>query len=120
MNRKLFALALVVLLPLGLLAGSGDVNGDGRINVADIVELVNYLKGNSSEKFNIDEADVNNDGTIDNDDVEALSDKVIKGEVVADHVYLGCENGTIVVVAPPSGGVIEIHIIGSKELKVKV
>lgn len=120
MNRKLFALALAVLLPIGLLAGSGDVNGDGKINVADIVELVNHLNGNPSEDFNYDEADANNDGTVDNLDVEALTEKVIKGEVVSDNVYLGCENGAPIVVSPPSGGVIEIPIIGSTELKVKV
>ena len=120
MKKKFFAIALAVLLPIGLLAGSGDVNGDGRIDVADIVELVNYLKGNSSEKFNIDEADVNNDGTIDNDDVEVLGGKVIKREIVADNVYLVGKGCNLTVVASPSGGVIEIPIIGSTELIVKV
>ena len=32
----------------------GDANGDGKINVADVVEVVNYLNGNPSERFNLD------------------------------------------------------------------
>ena len=37
MNKKLLTL-FICLLPMALLAGSGDVNDDGKINVADIVE----------------------------------------------------------------------------------
>ena len=43
MNKKLLALFMACLLPVALLAGSGDVNGDGKIDVADIVALINYL-----------------------------------------------------------------------------
>lgn len=84
MKKKLFAIALAVLLPLGLLAGSGDVNGDGKINIADIVELVNHLRGNTSEKFIFDEADANNDGNVDENDVHAIAELIQNGaEVVA-------------------------------------
>lgn len=82
MNRKLLALALAVLLPLGLLAGSGDVNGDGKVNVVDIIELINYLKGNPSEKFNILQADVNLSGSVDEYDVESLTEKILSGDNV--------------------------------------
>lgn len=64
---------LAVLIPLALLAGSGDVNGDGKINVADIVEIINYLNGHPSENFNAYEADTNNNGHVDEGDVRVLS-----------------------------------------------
>lgn len=77
MKKKLFAIALAVLLPLGLLAGSGDVNGDEKIDVADIVEILNYIKGNPSDNFNETEADVNNDGSIGYEDVDILKKKIM-------------------------------------------
>ena len=80
MKKKLFTIALAVLLPLGLLAGSGDVNGDGKINIADIVELVNYLDGHPSEKFKTTEADVNFDGNITWADVDDLADIIMLGD----------------------------------------
>lgn len=77
MTKKLFALFLASLLPISLLAGSGDVNGDGKVNVADIVEIINYLKGNPSEDFNLDEADLNNDGIVDENDIRELKDALL-------------------------------------------
>lgn len=79
MRKKLLTLLTICLLPLALLAGSGDVNGDYKYDVADIVEVVNYLKGNPSEIFRKGEADVNNDGKIDQSDVDALTDMVLTG-----------------------------------------
>lgn len=51
---------------------NGDANGDGVVNVADVVELVNYIKGNPSEKFKETLADVNGDGNIDKTDIEEI------------------------------------------------
>lgn len=79
MKRKLFALMLAVLLPLALLAGSGDVNGDGKVNVADIVEIINYLNGHPSDKFIYAEADANNDGTVNETDAKLIASKIMDG-----------------------------------------
>lgn len=59
MNKKLLALFLACFLPVALLAGSGDVNGDGKIDEKDIKLIAEYIMGKSPENFNKDEADVN-------------------------------------------------------------
>lgn len=97
MKKKLLTLLTICLLPLALLAGSGDVNGDGKINVADIVELVRYLNGNPSGKFIYAEADVNNDGMVNETDAETLGDKIVglyqeKPYMRADNNYLEVTN----------------------------
>ena len=53
------------------LAGvKGDVNGDGTVDISDVVALVNIILNGSSDYQA--EADVNNDGGIDISDVVAL------------------------------------------------
>ena len=47
-----------------------DVNGDDMVNVKDIVDLVNYRNGNST--LNASAADVNGDGTVDENDINAV------------------------------------------------
>ena len=47
----------------------GDANGDGEVNVSDIVEIVNDIMGKTSAKFVRDAADMNNDGEINVTDI---------------------------------------------------
>ena len=42
----------------------GDVNGDGVVDIADGVEIVNYILNNPSADFNVVTADVDGDGEI--------------------------------------------------------
>ena len=48
----------------GTLLHVGDANGDGVVDIADGVEIVNYILGNPSAGFNAAVADVNGDGEI--------------------------------------------------------
>lgn len=43
----------------------GDVNGDGVVDFADAVGVVNYFVGKTPSPFNIDVADVDGDGVVD-------------------------------------------------------
>ena len=52
--------------------GNGDANGDGTVNAADIVEIVNYIMGSASDKFNEAAADVNGDGVVNAADIVAV------------------------------------------------
>ena len=50
----------------------GDANGDGTVNVADIVEVVNYIMGSPSGKFDATGADASGDGTINAADIVTI------------------------------------------------
>jgi hypothetical protein len=50
----------------------GDANGDGKVDVEDVVAIVNKILGELPENFNEKAADVNGDGKIDVDDVVAV------------------------------------------------
>lgn len=91
MKKKFFVLALVLLLPIRLMAGSGDANNDGKVDVADIVEIIsNYILKTRSDlvgfwnSVNVDVkkiwADANVDGIIDMEDVKAIADYLIMTE----------------------------------------
>ena len=47
----------------------GDVNGDGLVNVTDIVATVNYIMEKPVEGFNKDAADLNGDGEVNVTDI---------------------------------------------------
>ena len=58
----------------------GDVNGDFRINVADIVYLRRYLNdGTQLPHFDMKAADADNSGTVDENDIEEIK-KMIMGK----------------------------------------
>ena len=57
----------------------GDANGDGVIDVADVVEIVNFILEKPSAKFNEAAADVNDDKVIDAADVVAVVNIILKG-----------------------------------------
>lgn len=58
----------------------GDVNGDGVVNAADIVELVNALNGEPSSAYHAAAADVNGDGEVTADDVDGIVDIIMNKE----------------------------------------
>lgn len=48
----------------------GDVNGDGKVGIGDVAELINFITGKtSSTKGN---ADIDGNGTVDVNDIDAL------------------------------------------------
>jgi surface protein len=55
----------------------GDVNGDGLVNITDVVFLTNYVLEKNPDPFIYAAADVNSDGTINISDVVALVEIVL-------------------------------------------
>ena len=57
----------------------GDVNGDGLINLADVVELVDFVLGyhQNEEAFDKVAADINGDGSINVADIVELIDFIL-------------------------------------------
>ena len=50
----------------------GDVNGDGKLSIKDVTDLIDYLLSDNSEGINLDVADINGDGRIAIKDVTDL------------------------------------------------
>ena len=59
---------------------SGDVNGDGVVNVTDIVATVNYIMEKPSDGFNKEAADLNGDGEINVTDIVKMVSIIMSGE----------------------------------------
>ena len=57
----------------------GDANGDGNVNVADIVTIVNYMLGTPTPSFLFDPADTNDDHDVNATDIENVV-KIITGK----------------------------------------
>ena len=57
----------------------GDVNGDGVVNVTDIVATVNYIMEKPSDGFNKEAADLNGDGEINVTDIVKMVTIIMSG-----------------------------------------
>ena len=75
MNKKLLALFLACFLPVALLAGSGDANGDGKINLTDVMTVLNTKKATK-------QTDINSDGKVTKEDADIIVDHLVKGDVL--------------------------------------
>jgi len=55
----------------------GDADGNGAVNVKDIVEIVNYKSGHPSASFILQSADANLDGVVDDTDISLISTSIL-------------------------------------------
>lgn len=56
---------------------TGDVNGDGEVNVADVNTLVDIVLGGDTDDATFKRADVNGDGEVNLADINALTDIIL-------------------------------------------
>jgi subtilisin family serine protease len=77
-NGKIDAMAGMQLVLEHTKIITGDVNGDGRITIADLTSIIDYiLSGNGGESFVVEAADVNSDGEVSIADVTVLIDMIL-------------------------------------------
>ena len=58
----------------------GDANGDGKVNAADIVEMVNAKNGKASAIFNLQNADMDGNNEINQADIDAVVNIIMSQE----------------------------------------
>lgn len=58
---------------------SGDVDGDGRVNIGDVTLLINYLLSHNATGVNLDAADCDPDSSVNISDVTALINFLLSG-----------------------------------------
>ena len=98
LKRAMVALcrAAVCWLPASAEVLAGDVDGNGKVNIADVTELIDLLLNNQTDVDLYPAADADGDGVIGIADVVCLID-VILNTVYVDHewVDLGLPSGTL-------------------------
>ena len=57
---------------------TGDVNNDGKVNIEDVTDLIDYLLNSSSTQINTTNADVDGNGAINITDVTELIDHLLQ------------------------------------------
>ena len=50
----------------------GDVNGDGKVNSADVTTVYNYIADSSATSLTLDQVDINGDGKVNATDITDL------------------------------------------------
>ena len=77
-NGKIDAMAGIQLILESQNYGSGDVNEDGTVNISDVIDLIDYLLGNTPNPFNSDAADADLDGNITISDITEIIDMILR------------------------------------------
>lgn len=55
----------------------GDVNGDGKVNISDIISIANYLLGAKPEVFSVEAADADGDGVVGSSDIVRITEMIM-------------------------------------------
>lgn len=65
------------IVPLADADLKGDVNDDGKVDIADLAAVIAHMLNQPVEKFNEEAADIDGNGTIDLTDVEAIINLIL-------------------------------------------
>jgi hypothetical protein len=81
--KKIFILALLAMaFSLNAAAATGDVNGDGEVNISDVNAVIDIILSGESNAA----GDVNGDGEVSISDINALIDIILGGGPVIDEL----------------------------------
>ncbi len=73
----------------------GDANGDGEVNVSDIVEIVNYIMGKTSANFVQAASDLNGDGEINVTDIVKVVSIIMDTNSSSARMHRSTMNGNL-------------------------
>ena len=83
--KKIYLLALFTLMAaLPMSARTGDVNGDGEVNISDVNAVIDIILGGVSNPA----GDVNGDGEVNISDVNTVIDIILGGNPVEPPVEI--------------------------------
>lgn len=79
MKRKVEILVCLLLTAVAGFTGNlfGDANGDGRVDMADVVAVVNAVMDNAPDNFDEAMADINGNGKVDDEDASLLAESLL-------------------------------------------
>ena len=79
MKRKVALLSALLLTAVAGFTGNlfGDANGDGKVDMADVVAVVNAVMGHAPEIFDEAMADINGNGKVDEEDAGLLAESLL-------------------------------------------
>lgn len=83
--KKQLAILVACLMPICLVAESGDVNGDGKVNKADIDAVIGYIM-KTTPNITKESADINEDGDVNVADIVELIKMIKQPVVVTDDI----------------------------------
>ena len=95
-NISLFLVLLLMVMPWAASAEvmPGDVDGNGKMNISDVTELIDYLLTRDASSIDLGAADVNSDDMVNIVDVTVLIDMILLANV-HEYVDLGLPSGTL-------------------------
>ena len=73
----------------------GDANGDGDIDVTDIVTIANYILGRTSDTMDLAGADANGDGEIDVTDIVTVANIILHGGNNQNNAKMRADEGML-------------------------
>ncbi len=79
MKRKVAILSGLLLTAVAGFTGNlfGDANGDGRVDMADVVAVVNAVMDNAPDNFDEAMADISGNGNVDEEDASLLAESLL-------------------------------------------
>jgi hypothetical protein len=103
-----------------LTAQPGDANGSLKVDVIDIVTVVNYITGDNPQPFIFGAADVNADGEIDVMDIVRIVNIIVSGKSGAETVSEATakyfvEDGILYVDTPVELGGVQVYLNSSSD-----
>lgn len=84
--KKLLTILAACLMPIDLIAGSGNVNGNGVVSKADIDAIIGFIMKTSPDVTK-ESADVNEDGDVNAADIVDLIKMIISTDDIGENQY---------------------------------